>query len=182
MGNVATFEMPKQEHGVLWGFQLWVNLPARQKMRAPRYQDIVPERIPEVQVAGATVRVVAGRLGNSVGPVEGIVTEPHMLDVKLAAGARFRHTLGDEDNAFLYVFEGSTQVGTSRRQVRANEIAVLGPGDSLTTSSASGGRFLLLAARAIGEPVARRGPFVMNTQAEIQRAIEDYRAGRLVSG
>lgn len=178
--GIVHSEMPKEEGGELWGFQLWVNLPARQKMRTPRYQDIAPERIPEAQLGKARVRVVAGRFGSSVGPVQGIVTEPQMLDVSLAPGGSFRHTVVTDDNAFVYALSGSTRLGG--REVSAGELAVLGRGDVIAARSEAGGRFLLLSARPIREPVARRGPFVMNTEAEIERAISDYRAGRLVSG
>ena len=103
-----------------------------------------------------------------------------MLDVSLAPGGSFRHTVVTDDNAFVYALSGSTRLGG--REVSAGELAVLGRGDVIAARSEAGGRFLLLSARPIREPVARRGPFVMNTEAEIERAISDYRAGRLVSG
>ena len=177
-------EMPKQHDGLMWGFQLWVNLPAKLKMTKPRYQDIAPEKIPEVEVGDARVRVVAGEIAGQRGPVEGIAVDAQMLDVKLGGkvNATFRHLLPAGHAAFVYVFEGSVLVGASRTKVSRGELAVLGPGDALVASVATSddGRFLLLAGKPIGEPVARYGPFVMNTDAEIRQAISDYQTGRLV--
>lgn len=176
-------EMPKQERGLMWGYQLWVNLPKRSKWRAPRYQDISPERIPERDVEGARLRVVAGSASGVKGPVEGIDVEPLFLDVALTKGARFVHDVPAAHSAFLYLVDGALRVGSSRREVRRGEIAVLSAGDSVEVQcDAEQGRGLLLAARPLGEPVARRGPFVMNTQDEIRQAFDDYRTGRLVGG
>jgi redox-sensitive bicupin YhaK (pirin superfamily) len=178
-------EMPRQTDGLLWGFQLWVNLPARDKMCAPRYQDIPAERIPTVSPApGVRVRVIAGEAGGARGPVEGIVTRPLYLDVALAAGSRVAHPVPGDLNACVYVFEGDGTFGAAAGQaglrLAAGQLGVLGAGD-VVTAAAEGGpiRFLLLAARPLGEPVARYGPFVMNTRAEILQAIEDYQRGRL---
>ncbi len=170
-------EMPKQERGAMRGFQLWVNLPAKLKMSPPRYQDIAPDRIPEVRAGDARVRVLAGRLGEVRGPVEGVAVAPTMLDVRLPAGGRWEHELPTDDSAFLYVFEGSASV--AEKKVERGELAVLGKGDRVVVSSDAGGRMLLLAARPLREPVARYGPFVMSTPQEIQQAILDYREGRL---
>ncbi|MCC6523183.1 MAG: pirin family protein [Polyangiaceae bacterium] len=180
--GIVHSEMPEQDRGLLWGLQLWVNLPARLKMTKPRYQDILPGRIPELSVAGAAVRVVAGQIGGERGPVEGIYTAPTMLDVTLAAGDTFEHELPARHNAFAYVLEGAVGLGAAASPVRQRELAVLGPGASVRAASAGGARLLLLAAEPIGEPVARRGPFVMNTEAELDQAVADYRAGRLVAG
>ncbi|WP_136966154.1 pirin family protein [Polyangium sorediatum] len=175
-------EMPKQEQGLMWGFQLWVNLPAAQKMIKPRYQDIPPSAIPEVDIADARVRVVAGEAGGRRGPVDGVVVAPSLLDVTLAAGASFRHPLPIEHNAFVYVIDGAARIGPEGTPVARGELAVLGAGRSAVSTSATGARLLLLAAQPIGEPIARRGPFVMNTAEEIRQAFEDYRSGRLVGG
>jgi redox-sensitive bicupin YhaK (pirin superfamily) len=177
-------EMPHEESKGLWGFQLWVNLPAAQKMISPRYQDIVPARIPERTLAGARVRVIAGALGDARGPVEGIVTAPEMLDVHLDAGASFDQPNPAGRNAVLYAIAGHLAVGTRARPVRAGEIALLPatPAEETLRVRATGAaRFLFLAARPLGEPVARYGPFVMNTEAEIRKALEDYRTGRLLA-
>jgi redox-sensitive bicupin YhaK (pirin superfamily) len=172
--------MPKQEHGLMRGFQLWVNLPAAQKMTAPRYQDIAPEKIPEVTIGAARVRVIAGEIAGTRGPVEGIATSPAMLDVTLAPGATFEHALPPEHNAFVYVFEGDALVGAEKKRVARRNLAVLGEGDAITIAAeGEGARFLVLAGRPLNEPVARYGPFVMNTREELVRAFDDYRAGRL---
>jgi len=180
--GIVHSEMPRPDSSSFWGFQLWVNLPASSKMTKPRYQDIAPDRIPEVSMAGARARLIAGEAQAVKGPVEGIVTAPEMLDVTLAAGAAFSREIPGEHSAFVYVLEGAVGVGRSRTRAQAGEVAVLGPGSWLSVTGAAGSRFLFLAARPLGEPVARRGPFVMNTAAEIQQAISDYQNGTLVRG
>lgn len=180
--GIVHSEMPKPNGGVFWGLQLWVNLPAASKLMTPRYQNIVPDRIPELSVAGAPVRVVAGIVGGERGPVDGIATEPLMLDVKLPSGGRFKHELPHDHTLFAYVLEGSAELGSSLKPARAGQIAVFDAGRVLSVRSAAGARLLLIAGKKIGEPVARRGPFVMNTQAELQQAYEDFRNGTLVTG
>lgn len=184
--GIVHSEMPTHDASStrLWGFQLWVNLPAMKKMGKPRYQDIDPSRVPEVGVDDAVVRVVAGSTGGVRGPVEGIVTEPTMLDVRLAAAASHVQPIPPTDNAFLYVIDGALEVGPSRTPVGRGQAAVLGDGDSVVLRGGSGSssaRALLFAARPIGEPVARSGPFVMNTEEELRQAWDDYRNGVLVS-
>jgi redox-sensitive bicupin YhaK (pirin superfamily) len=165
----------------LWGFQLWVNLPAAQKMGKPRYQDIPPARVPEVGVGDAVVRVLAGMSGGQRGPVEGIVTEPTMLDLWLATAGTHVQPIPPAHNAFLYVIDGALEVGGSKALVGRGQVAVLGEGDSVVLRGRPSGRTLLFAARPIGEPVARSGPFVMNTEDELRQAWDDYHAGVLVS-
>jgi redox-sensitive bicupin YhaK (pirin superfamily) len=180
-------EMPQQKDGLMWGFQLWVNLPSREKMREPRYQDIPPERIVEVaRPDGARIRVIAGEAEGVRGAVSGIVTEPLYLDVALPPGARFLQEIPEARNAFVYVFEGEAVFGIgadeSGRELRAGQLGVLGEGDGLEARSAdSAVRFLLLAARPLGEPVARYGPFVMNTRSEIEQAVRDLQQGTFLS-
>ena len=170
-------EMPVQTGGPeLWGLQLWVNLPAARKMIRPRYQDLAPTTIPEFDLADARVRLVAGRVGSHTGPVDGIDIQPTMLDATLAPGAQFRHRLPGGDTAFVYVLDGEVWIGEA---LRAGQLAVLGRGDLVFASSAPGGRFLLVAGTPLGEPVARRGPFVMSTEAELDEAFRDYQAGTL---
>jgi hypothetical protein len=174
-------EMPKQERGLMWGFQLWVNLPAAKKMTKPRYQDLAPERVETVTIGDATVRLVAGEAGGKRGPVDGIVTAPQMLDFKLGRRGKVEHAIPAGHNAFVYCFEGSAEIGPARTKVGRGQLAVLGSGDGLTAAALEdGARLLLLAGQPLGEPVARHGPFVMNTDEEIRRAVDDYRAGRLV--
>ncbi|HZT50581.1 MAG TPA: pirin family protein [Stellaceae bacterium] len=178
--GIVHSEMPEQENGLMWGFQLWVNLPAKDKMIAPRYQDIAPERIPEVMLPdGTQVRVLAGAFAGARGPVEGIVTEPLLLDVAVPQGARVAVPVPAGHNVFLYTFEGEAEIGEPGTALPRGSIAVLGPGDAvLLRGPRSGGRVLLAAARPLGEPVARYGPFVMNTQQQIREAISDFQAGR----
>jgi len=175
-------EMPEQEDGLMWGFQLWVNLPAKDKMTKPRYQDIEPDAIPVVKTPeGATVRVLVGKVGDATGPVTGVVTEPTYLDIAVPAGARFEHALPLEHNAFVYVFEGTLTVGAGAKAetVRRGELAALGQGKRVVLSAGTeAGRAILVAGRPLKEPVAKYGPFVMNTDKEIVQAIQDYQAGR----
>jgi redox-sensitive bicupin YhaK (pirin superfamily) len=159
-----------------------VNLPAANKMIRPRYQDIAPARVVEAMVDDASVRLVAGELDGRRGPVEGIVTAPEMLDVRLPPRGSMSRALPATHNAFVYVIEGSAQIGGARTTVTAGQLAVLGPGDLLALRSDGGGRMLCLAGRPLGEPVARYGPFVMNSDDELRQAIDDYRSGRLVGG
>jgi quercetin 2,3-dioxygenase len=173
-------EMPEQDNGLMRGFQLWVNLPAADKMTAPRYQDIAPDRIPEVNAGdGVTVRVIAGRYRETVGPVQGIATAPVYLDVHLAAGSRFESALPEEHNAFVYAYEGLVRVGDDEKELVRGDLAILGKGRSITAAAAAApARFIVVAGRPLNEPVVRYGPFVMNTQAEIRQAIEDFNARR----
>lgn len=175
-------EMPKQQDGLLRGVQLWVNLPARLKMSAPGYREFAADAIPAEARAGAQVRVVAGQTAAGTrGPVQGVVTEPLFLDVRLDSGARFTEALPASHRAILYVVAGElTFAGQS--SVAARQLAVLGPGDELGLyAGEDGARFLLVAALPLNEPVARGGPFVMNTREEIHQAFEDYKAGRLLN-
>jgi len=170
-------ETPKQEDGLMWGFQLWVNLPAANKMTAPRYQDIEPAAIPEVELPQGSVRVVAGRFQNAVGPVQGIVTDPLYLDVRLEASGRFDTSLPSDHTAFVYVYQGAGSVGGIK--VEPKQLAILSAGERVSAeASAEGFRFLCIAARPLKEPIARYGPFVMNTREEIHQAFEDFRSGR----
>lgn len=171
-------EMPKQEAGRMWGFQLWVNLPARLKFTPPRYQNLDPVAVPEVQVADARVRVLAGVSGGAKGPVDGVIVAPTVLDVTLPEGGELSQAVPGGHTAFAYVTDGTARFGDT--DVPAGSFAVLGRGDQIEVKG--GSRFLLVAGAPIGEPIARRGPFVMNTEAELDEAYADYRAGRLGGG
>ena len=171
-------EMPRATtSSELWGLQLWVNLPAARKLIKPRYQNLEPSTVPEMMIGDAKVRVVAGQAANVRGPVDGIDIRPTMLDAALAPGAIFVHALPGGDTAFAYVLEGELQIEGAR--IAAGELAVLGPGDRLAVSSLNGGRMLLVSGTPLREPIARRGPFVMSTEAELQQAIRDYQSGHL---
>lgn len=177
--GIVHSEMPKQESGLMWGFQLWVNLPASRKMIAPRYQDIPPAQIPELELEHGKLRVVAGTANGKTGPVSGIDVEPTFLDIALRPGGKQSVTLPTAHTSFLFVSTGAMKVGG--REVRQGQLAVLSPGESVTLEGLDG-RALLLAGKPINEPVARYGPFVMNTEAELRQAFEDYRSGRLTQG
>jgi quercetin 2,3-dioxygenase len=175
-------EMPRQVDGLMWGFQLWVNLPAKDKMTPPRYQDIPPDAIPERTTAGgARVRVVAGEAEGVRGPVKGIATSPLYLDVTVPAGGRFDQPVPAGMTAACYVFDGTAAIGgEGARTVPAGSLAVLADGDSVAVSAPSGAaRFLLLAARPLREPIARYGPFVMTTRDEVAQAFRDFQSGTL---
>lgn len=181
--GIVHSEMPEQENGLMWGFQLWVNLPASDKMTAPRYQDIAPERIPSVDAGdGARVRVFAGTFGDVTGPVSAVATEPVYLDIELAAGSCVTAKLPIGHNAFAYVYDGSAQLGPEQavRRVTRGELAVLDrDGDALRIAAGDASAALILVAgKPLGEPVARHGPFVMNTREQINEAVQDFRAGR----
>lgn len=180
-------EMPEQQDGLLWGFQLWINLPAQQKMCAPGYQDIAPERIPEVLLAeqglatGGMVRVVAGNFGGATGPVEATATSPLFLDVRLPAETAVELPVPAGHHAFAFTYDGVVHVGSgaAAQPVVARELAVLGEGTRVRFATGnSPGSALLVAARPLREPVAKYGPFVMNTPQEIHQAVADFRAGR----
>jgi quercetin 2,3-dioxygenase len=175
-------EMPRQADGLMWGFQLWVNLPARDKLSPPRYQDIAPALVPEVALADdVRARVIAGEAGGARGPVRGIATQPLYLDVRMAPRARVVHDLVVGHTAFAYVYEGRAAFGPGdgdARDVGTAQLAVLSDGAGLAVVAGdAGARFLLLAARPLHEPIARYGPFVMNTRDEIAQAVTDYQHG-----
>jgi len=177
-------EMPEQEDGLMWGFQLWVNLPARDKMTAPRYQDIPATRIPELVLgAGANARVLAGRLRDTIGPVETGATAATYVDIHLAAGVACEEELGaPQDTAFVYVYDGQLEVGAigAATALPRGSLGVLGAGDSVRLAAGhAAAKCIVVAGRPLREPVARYGPFVMNTRAEIEQAFADYQAGRL---
>ncbi|HEU0277508.1 MAG TPA: pirin family protein [Rhodanobacteraceae bacterium] len=177
--GIVHSEMPQQENGLMWGFQLWVNLPAKDKMTAPRYQDIAPEKIPVVHPAdGVEVRVIAGDFGGVSGPVSGIATAPIYLDLAVQSGASISVPLPEGHSAFAYVFEGASAQVAGEALARS-ELAVLGKGESVTIAGGDmPARVLLVAGQPLKEPVARYGPFVMNTTEQIHEAIADFRAGK----
>ena len=175
-------EMPEQLEGRMRGFQLWVNLPAREKMGDPRYQEFAPGRIPQLQPAeGVSVKVIAGAVGDTVGPIAQPATDPLYLDVELAAGAAWEQPLPVGHNAFAYVFEGAASIGEGAvaRPLSAPELGVLDGGDRFkVTAGNAGARLILVAGRPLREPVARHGPFVMNTRQELMQAFVDFQQGR----
>jgi redox-sensitive bicupin YhaK (pirin superfamily) len=179
--GIVHSEMPEQEHGLMRGFQLWVNLAAKDKMIEPRYKDIAPDKIPSVEPApGVKVRVVAGELFGVTGPVSGIAIEPVYLDIALEPGAGLSVPLPEGHSAFGYVFEGEA-VRIGEDTLGARELGVLSPGDRVELSvpdDAPAARVLLVAGRPLNEQVARYGPFVMNTPEQIVQAMQDFQAGK----
>ncbi|MCG8392372.1 MAG: pirin family protein [Pseudomonadales bacterium] len=178
-------EMPQQQDGVLRGFQLWINLPAAEKMKPAGYRDIADTEIPRLDLpSGGQIKAIAGEvtLGNEVltAPVHGGSTDPLYLDVTLRPGELLTVPLNTGYNAFLYLFEG--QASVAGETVQSDHLATLTDGDSVTLEGGrQGARLLLLAGKPIGEPIAQYGPFVMNTQDEINQALSDYRDGTLTA-
>jgi len=177
-------EMPQVRPEGIGGLQLWLNLPAREKMTRPKYRDLESSRLAEAEVnSGARLRVIAGEAdgGRVVGPVEGLAVAPKFIDVTLPAGASFREAVPRGHTAFAYVDHGEIGFGPEDLPVRAPALVVFGDGDVVEAAARSdGGRFLLAAARPLGEPIARYGPFVMNTRAEIEQTLDDLRSGRFI--
>jgi len=175
-------EMPEQEAGRMRGFQLWVNLPAKDKMTDPRYQEFPPADLPVVApAAGVAVKLIAGEVDGVRGPISQPATDPVYLDIALAAGAQWLHALPAGHNAFAYAFEGALSIGEGEdaRPLSAQEMAVLGGGDVLKLQAGdAGARLIVVAGRPLREPVARHGPFVMNTRQEIMQAFVDFQEGR----
>jgi len=175
--GVIHSEMPLQEAGLMHGFQLWVNLPAADKMMAPRYQNIDSTDIPVVKSAGCEVKVIAGRFNETAGPVSGIVTDPLYLDVKLNPGVDLEFPYTENHTLLAYVFEGQGRFGNteSKEIERGNIVVFSDKGSLLVKASNQGIRFLLLGAKPLNEPIFRSGPFVMNTREEIEKAYMDFR-------
>ena len=177
-------ELPEQEQGRMEGFQLWLNLPAADKMGTPGYRDVASDEIPELALDGVSARVIAGESHGVVGAVRKDVTEPLYLDLHLAPGASFEQALPVGHNAFVYVYRGGLVVDSaeSTTAVPAQRMAVLANGpdrDGVRLRAGDdGARALLIAGKPLNEPIAQYGPFVMNTQAEIFQAAEEFRAGK----
>jgi len=178
-------EMPQQEAGMMQGFQLWLNLPAAEKMKPAAYVDIAPQQIPQQAFNGGSVKVIAGTFQSDTlqlsGPMQGLSTSPHYYDIQLQAGQKLSLSLPDTHNAFVYPYQGEVYVRNDQDSLKVpqHHAGVLTSGDKLTLYTAQDSRFLLLAASPIAEPVVQYGPFVMNSMAEIEQAISDYQQGKL---
>jgi redox-sensitive bicupin YhaK (pirin superfamily) len=182
-------EMPQQTEGRMRGFQLWINLPGKEKMKPAAYRDIPSAQIPTIVAAeGVTVRVIAGTLADkdgkqAAGPINGegkLSTDPRYLDLRLQPGASIEVPVPAGYNAFLYVYEGNAVVGTERKALPNRAAALLSDGESVRIEAGEAGAgLLLLAGKPIGEPIVQYGPFVMNTREEIEQAVQDYQRGKL---
>ena len=182
-------EMPQQDRGRMRGFQLWINLPRREKMKPASYRDIAPHEIPVVELpGGGRVKVIAGTIrvdGREIGgPIQGLTTDPTYLDVELPRGASFRHVIATDYTAFVYAFEGSVEIGAEGRSktLGAHRAGVTSKGEEiLLRGGDQGGRALLIAGRPLREPIVQYGPFVMTTREEVEQAVRDYQSGTLTS-
>ena len=173
-------EMPKgQRDGLLWGFQLWANLPSTHKMMAPRYRDVKSSQIPEVTLdSGTKVKIISGRVNGVGGPVQGIVTEPEYLDVTVPADSLFQHTIKRGYSVFAYIIDGKASFDEDHQTYVAENLILFDDGDEVRiTTQNTPVRFLLVSGKPIGEPVAWYGPIVMNTQEELKTAFDEYEAG-----
>ena len=179
--GVIHSEMPEQEDGVMEGFQLWLNLPAKDKLREPWYRDFNGDEVPVFTTAeGVKVKVIAGSSHGVAGAVQREVTEPIYIDIDIPAGTSFSQSLPEGHNAFIFVYRGSVNLGD--KAVGSGRMAILAntPGaDGVTIQATEASRLILIAGQPLNEPIAQYGPFVMNTQAEIFAAVEDFRAGKL---
>ena len=179
--GVIHSELPEQQEGRMEGFQLWLNLPGRDKMRDPWYRDIASAEIPELTLPGATVRVIAGESHGVTGAMQRDATLPIYLDVHLEPGASFEQAIPATHNAFLYVYRGALRFETGCL-VPSGRMAILantaGADGARLTASDEGARAILIAGQPLGEPIAQYGPFVMNTEGELLQAVRDFQAGK----
>jgi len=178
--GIVHSEMPEQENGLLQGFQLWLNLPKSEKMNDPAYQEFSVNDIPVDRLEnGSEIRVISGQTNQGTkGPVINNYVNPIYMDITLPAGQQFEQTLNSSDNAFIYVIEGLLSVGELQKTITNREMGILGNGDQVSVTAKETSRFLLIAAQPLNEPVARGGPFVMNTKAEVLQAFEDFQNNR----
>ena len=181
-GGIMHEEMPQVRPEGIDGFQLWVNLPAKLKMTRPKYQGIRSDEIPKVKIeSGATVRVIAGNINGTPGPVSDIAADPTYLDVEVPAHGSFRYDIAKGRSAFAYVFRGEAAFDADHRRISHTRLVVFGDGDSVEVATGDHPvRFLLVSGKPLNEPIARYGPFVMNTREEIQQALSDLRNGTFV--
>ena len=182
--GVIHSEMPQQEEGRMRGFQLWLNLPAAEKMTPASYNDIAAEKIPQYKVGGVDVKAIAGELPvNGVvlkGNVTGLTTDPGYLDLAFEKDGQIDVTVPDGYTVLLYVYEGNTLIGDGAYELPAGHMARLSAAGTVRLNARAGSKVLLISGKPIGEPIVHHGPFVMNTVEEIQQAIRQYSAGTLV--
>lgn len=174
--GIVHSEMPEQENGLLRGFQLWVNLPAHSKMTDPAYQEFPANKTEvEMRPGGTQIRVIAGRTNQGIqGPVKNHYVNPTYMDIQLTSEDNFVQQLPADQNTFIYLIEGKLEVGDNKMEVNQGTITILTEGDQVSVRAIGNSRFLLISGDKIKEPIARYGPFVMNTQAEVMQAFQDY--------
>ncbi|WP_455375312.1 pirin family protein [Kaarinaea lacus] len=179
--GVIHSEMPQQANGLMRGFQLWINLPKKEKMSDPGYQEFQPGSFPIIETGQATVKVIVGEYDGNKSPISDPNTQVQYLDVSIAPGTEFSIPMDNVRVGFVYLFEGNATVADS--QLDGHNFALLGDGDNVSiTAGADGARLILVSGLPLNEPVAQYGPFVMNTEEEIRQAYSDYRQGKLVRG
>ena len=171
-------EMPQKYDGLMQGFQLWVNLPAKKKMTDPKYRGITKDQIPAIEKDGQTIKVIAGKIMGIEGPVRDLSTEIEYFDVELAAGKEFQHLTHKNLTIFIYIINGSVEVHDQK--IKSGQCAVFSQGDSVNISSLNGARFLFVAGEPLNEPIAWRGPIVMNTEEELDKAFEELDEGTFI--
>lgn len=173
-------EMPKgQKDGLMWGFQLWANLPASYKMMIPRYRDVKNSQVPEVSLdSGAKIKIICGKVNGVSGPVKDIVTGPEYLDVTIPANTSLRHAISEGHTAFAYLIDGQGYFEESGNLFSPENLILFEDGDEvMVTAENTPVRFLLVSGKPIGEHIAWHGPIVMNTQKELDIAFEEYEKG-----
>jgi redox-sensitive bicupin YhaK (pirin superfamily) len=181
--GVIHSEMPQQTAGRMRGFQLWINLPANEKMKAASYRDISPDEIPAIGLpTGAQVKIIAGALDlngkHHAGPISGLTTDPTYLDVSLPAGATYEQSIPNDYTVFVYPYDGSVMIGG--QTLPTQSAGILSKGDHIVVNAVSNAaRFILLAGKPLREPIVQYGPFVMNTRQEVEQAVRDYQTGAL---
>jgi redox-sensitive bicupin YhaK (pirin superfamily) len=171
-------EMPQKYDGLMQGFQLWINLPAKKKMIDPKYRGIESEQIPVIQKGDTKTKIIAGKVDGTKGPVRDLAIDIEYFDVELSSGKTFEHATAKNDTVFAYIVEGAVEVQS--KTIRQGQCAVFGEGDLVKTSSTGGGRFLFVSGEPLNEPVAWRGPIVMNTQEELDKAFEELESNTFI--
>jgi len=171
-------EMPQKYDGLMQGFQLWVNLPAKKKMIDPKYRGIEKQQIPVLEKDGSKIKIIAGRVDGTEGPVRDLAINIEYFDVELDARKIFNHATSKNDTVFAYVVEGSIEIG--RKKISQGQCAVFGEGDLVKIVSNGGARFLFVSGEQLNEPVAWRGPIVMNTEEELGKAFEELDSGTFI--
>ena len=180
-GGIIHSEMPIMKEGKLHGFQLWVNMPAKLKMSKPSYQNIEPKEIPEFKDQEKKIKIIAGKYQDKIGPVKGISVDPIYIDVELEKDKIFNFIIPSSHNAFVYLVYGEIKIGNKKHeQLKNSNLICLQNGNDLKISAIKKSKFLVIAGKPIGEPIARGGPFVMNTKEEILKAVQDYHSGNFV--